>query len=332
MDEAHLKMLTGEKDLSSQKPPLPFMLSFFQTQKPNGTHVQRFVSEKSKKLLDVLGEKAKDGSQWQQHSHGAWILVDSKMDVMFERIVIVLPRPEQHSPGLFQKWAKDRLGKLNRFLEFNNTGKFVRLIAQKNMMIGVLMRRKGYDLQHPKAPFPHVEGIPLLLQNFCREIQTYMSWMNDIELTYIQALKIFEIPQRSGTPIYKLGLDPLPTAVGLKGKAIPLSPVTLIRGVMGELAEQLDIRTKPNFSPYASIWERINEKLENYQIQKKTQACVRELDQLSARIDLLHPDFVQTSLWIQDFKFAAKERNIPWVNLILIGAIVFTVYILASSF
>ncbi len=302
------------------------MLSFYQSQKPDGTHVQRFVSEKSKKLLDVLGEKAKEGQQWQLHTHGAWILVDSKMDMMFERLVIVLPRPEQHSPGLFQKWATDRLSRLGKFLEYSNTGRFVRLITQKHMVIGVLMRRRGYDLQQANAPFPKVERIPSLLQGFCRDIQAYISWMGDIELTYIQALKLFEIPQRSGEPIYRLALDPLPTAIGLKGKPIPLNPVTLVRGVMGEIAEQLDIRSKPSFSPYASLWDQMNERIDHYYAQKSTQACVRELDHLSARIDLMHPDFVQLSLWLQGFKGGGEDRQVPWFGVFMGAGVVLLGY------
>ena len=85
------------------------MLSYYQSQRPDGTHVQRYIGDKSEKLLKLLGEKALKDKAWSIHSHGAWLKVETDNKELFERIVIVLPRPEQHSPKLFKPWAEGRL-------------------------------------------------------------------------------------------------------------------------------------------------------------------------------------------------------------------------------
>ena len=287
------------------------MLSYYQPQKPDGTHVQRYIGEKSNKLLEVLGEKIVRGAQWHIHSHGGWVEVESDHSKLFERLVVVLPRPEQHSPKLFTPWAEARLRHFARYIERTNSGRVVRFLIQKQVVIAIVMRRKGFELQDPQAPLPDITQVPHLLKLFCREIQMYMNWMNDMELSFIQALKLMVIPQSPNPSVQKLSLDTLPTVLGLKGKKVPLNPVALVRGVISELAEQFDLRGHPDSNYDAEGVARLFEHINRKQQQKQIEACIRELDQLAAKIDLLQPEFPQLCTWVQDFGKGKVEPLIP---------------------
>ena len=287
------------------------MLSYYQPQKPDGTHVQRYINEKSNKLLEVLGEKMLRGAQWHIHSHGGWVEVENEHDQFFERVIVVLPRPEQHSPKLFRPWAEARLKFFARYIERTNAGRVVRFVIQKQVVIAIVMRRKGFELQDPQAPLPEITQVPQLLKLFCREIQMYMNWMNDMELSFIQALKLTLIPQSPNPSIHKLSLDTLPTVLGLKGKKVPLNPVALVRGVISELAEQFDLRGNPEVDYDVEGVGRFFEHLSRKRKQKQVEACIRELDQLAAKIDLLQPEFPQLCTWVQDFGKGKVEPLVP---------------------
>ena len=304
-------LLWYEVPLSADHTQLPFLLSYYQSQRPDGTHVQRYVSEKSDKLLKVLGESPIKGAGWSVHSYGAWLKVETAQSEFFERVVLVLPRPEQYSAKLFLPWAEGRLRYLGQYLERVNSGRIVRFLTQKQVVIAILMSRRGYDLQDPECPFPEVDKIPHLLKLFDREINMYLTWMSDEELSFIQALKLHKIPQAYNSPIHKLSLDILPTVLGLKGKAIPLQPVTLLRGVIGEIAEQLDGRALVTVD-YESrglnkLYHRYQESLQ----RRRAEACIRELDALAARIDLNQPSYAQVSTWISGLNGGVVEPLVP---------------------
>ena len=291
---------------------LPFLSKFYESQRPDGTHVQRFVGDKSEKLLKVLGEKALKGKSWSVHSHGAWLKVETDNSELFERIVIVLPRPEQHSPKLFTPWAEGRLKHLARYVERTNSGRIVRFLVQKQVVIAILMARKGYDLQDPNCPLPSSTKVPELLKLFDREINMYINWMSDEELSFIQALKLHKIPQAHNPPLYKLSLDILPTVLGLKGKSpIPLHPVTLMRGVIGEIAEQLDSRGIDPPDPDAKGWRKLYDRYKRSLQRRQNEACIRELDSLAARIDLTQPSYPQVSTWVSEFNGGKVEPLVP---------------------
>ena len=287
------------------------MLSYYQTQRPDGSHVQRYIGEKSTKLLNVLGEKTAKGAEWMIHSHGGWLRVETDKDDLFERVIIVLPRPEQHSSKLFTPWAEGRLKHYARYIERTNSGRVVRFIIQKQVVIAIAMRRKGYDLQDPSAPLPNATDTPKLLKLFCREISMYINWMSDQELSFVQALKLTVIPQARNPSIPKFTLDILPTVLGLRGKSIPLNPVTLVRGVIGEIAEQLDLRGYPEIDPDAEGLDRLWDYLKRSRIKRENEACIQELDRLAARIDLLQPDFPQMSQWVSEFDGGSVKPLIP---------------------
>ena len=305
--------------MSSAEQRLPFMLSYYQSQRPDGTHVQRYVSEKSTKLLEVLGEKQLKDTQWHVHSHGAYLAVETDRKELFERLILVLPRPEQHSTKLFVPWAEGRLKHFARYIEQTNSGKVVRFIKQKQVVIAIVMRRVGYELQDPDLVLPPVEKVPALLKVFCREINMYIKWMQDHELSFIQALKLNKIPQVNRSPMYKFSLDILPTVLGLRGKSIPLNPVTLLRGVIGELAEQIDLRGVEDTDPDATGLGVFFEYLRKKRQQREVDACIQELDHLAARIDLLQPDFEHVARWIQEFD---QGEIAPLVPLRLVIAVI----------
>ena len=297
--------------MSADHTNLPFILSYYQSQRPDGTHVQRYVGEKSEKLLKVLGETPIKGAAWTIHSYGAWLKVQTENADLFERIVLVLPRPEQYSPKLFTPWAEGRLKYLGQYIERTNSGRIVRYLTQKQVVIAILMARRGYDLQDPECPFPEAGDVPKVLKLFDREISMYISWMSDEELSFIQALKLHRIPQAHSPALYKLSLDILPTVLGLKGKAIPLQPVTLIRGVIGELAEQLDSRGIDPPDHEARGLQRIYDRYQRSLQRRRIEACIRELDALAARIDLTQPSYAQVSTWVSEFNGGKIEPLIP---------------------
>ena len=297
--------------MSSADQRLPFMLSYYQSQRPDGTHVQRYVNEKSSKLLDLLGETRTKDTEWHVHSHGAYLAVETELSDLFERLMLVLPRPEQHSPKLFIPWAEGRLKHFARYIEQTNSGKVVRFITQKQVVIAIVMRRVGYELQDPNLDLPPTEKIPALLKVFCREINMYTKWMSDYELSFIQALKLNNIPQANRFPVYKFSLDILPTVLGLRGKSIPLNPVTLLRGVIGELAEQIDLRGTGAPNVDAEGIHVFFEYLRQKRVQREVDACIQELDHLAARIDLLQPDFEHVSRWVQELDQGEIAPLIP---------------------
>ena len=288
------------------------MLSYYQSQRPDGTHVQRYIGDKSEKLLKLLGETSLKDEAWSIHSHGAWLKVETDNKELFERIVIVLPRPEQHSPKLFKPWAEGRLQHLARYVERTNSGRIVRFIVQKQVVIAILMARRGFDLQDPECPLPEAPKIPHLLKLFDREINMYISWMSDEELSFIQALKLHKIPQAHNPALYKLSLDILPTVLGLKGKnPIPLHPVTLMRGVIGEIAEQLDSRGIDPIDPDIRGWRKLYDRYHRSLQRRRNEACIRELDSLAARIDLTQPAYPQVSSWVNEFDGGKVEPLVP---------------------
>lgn len=300
-----------EAHLSSTNTNLTQLLSYYQSQRPDGTHVQRYVSDKSEKLLKVLGEKPLKGVGWVVHSHGAWIKVETENSDLFERLIIVLPRSEQQAPKLFTPWAEGRLKHLARYSERTNSGRIVRFLVQKHSVIAILMARRGFDLQDPQCPLPEAEQIPSLLKLFDREINMYIMWMSDEELSFIQALRLHKIPQAHNPPIYKLSLDVLPTVLGLKGKSIPLHPVTLMRGVIGELAEQLDRRGIEQPDPDIRGWRALYHRYKRSIQRRRNEACIRELDALAARIDLSQPSYPQVSTWVSEFDGGKIEPLVP---------------------
>ena len=298
-------------NLSVNHEQLPFMLSYYQSQRPDGTHVQRYISEKSSKLIKVLGEELVDGGKWSVHSHGAWVQVKTDLAELFERVIVVLPRPEQHSSKLFTPWAEKRVRHLGRYIERTNSGRMVRILTQKQVVIAIIMRRKGLDLQDSKTPIPAPTDVAELIKLFCREVQMYISWMNDPELCFIQALKLNVIPQAQQEPILKLSLDTLPTIVGLRGRSIPLSPVTLLRGVIGELAEQVDLRSDELEYESDGLLSHLWESYKQRKRRRQAVACVRELDALAAKIDLMQPELSQLSTWISELSGGEAAPLIP---------------------
>jgi len=335
----------------------PFMLSYYNAHRPDGTHVQRFISDKTAKVLKVFGERGLKSAAWAVHSHGAWLPLEQDRErgergergellwgggegggergeqarrERFERLMVILPRPEQHSPKLFTPWAERRLRHLNAYLERTNTGRFVRMTAQRQVVIGVLMRRRGHDLQDPKTPLPAPEQIPRLLQLFCHEVSLYISMMNDPELSFVQALKLCVIPKGLDPPEHKLMLDVLPTAVGLRGKSLPLSPVTLLRGVIGELAEQLDLRSEEEAAEGGGALARLRDRIAQARARRRALACVQELDALAARVDLVQPDFALLSSWVRALTPGRPAPLVPGrlivAALCLLAALLLYVY------
>ena len=159
----------------------------------------------------------------------------------------------------------------------------------------------------------------------------YISWMNDPELSYVQALKLNVIPQHPADPILKLSLDVLPTVVGHRGKMIPLSPVTLLRGVVGELAEQLDLRSEEEALAEGGALSRLWALKRHRRARQEALACVRELDALAARVDLMQPDFAQLSAWVFEMTAGKPTPLIPLRLIVALLCVALALYMAAQS-
>ncbi len=193
-------------------------------------------------LLEVLGESPAKGAEWSVASHGASIDVEGEHPDLFERVVVLLVRPDDRPAEWFTPWAEQRLERLGRYMEACNTGRMVKVLARPVSATGVLMRRVGWDPAAPDAELPPTEAVPGVLSDFARDVERYQLHMGDDGLEYVRAIRLHRVPRKSKGSLYVLGLDVLPTAVGLTHDPMPISPVSLVRGVLGEFADHLEQR------------------------------------------------------------------------------------------
>jgi len=207
-----------------------------------GEHVVEFSDAKGERLLEVLGERALAGAGWQNHSHGAFLAVESPYPRLFDRLVVVLPRPVDRTPEAFGDWAQQRLSRLDRYMEATNTGKLVRTLPLEQSVAAVLMRRRGRDPSEPGDEQPPVVAIPGLLARFATDVDRYVQLMGDADLKYVHALRLHQIDVKEKPTEWLLGLDALNTVVGLRQPPLELTPLDLVRGILAEIGEQVDQR------------------------------------------------------------------------------------------
>ena len=205
-------------------------------------HVREFVRQKGPLLLQLLGEKARDGESWREHSHGAWVRVEGDADHLFERRVVVIVCPDDGDPATFQSWATARLDRLGKYGEICNIGRMVRTLPRELAATGVFMWRVGDDPMDPKAQLPLPPQLPGFCAGFVKNVERYVALFGDEDLRYVQALRTYRVPRRGRPDERVLGLDALPTAIGGAEEPVPIAALSLVRGVLGELAEQVEDR------------------------------------------------------------------------------------------
>jgi hypothetical protein len=204
------------------------------------SQIRRFVTEKGADYLAHFSEEPVEGAEWLYSSHGAIVRVAGEYDEIFERLFVVVPRPREAPPERFQAWVKERLEGLAWYMEASNTGKCVRVQVNETAAAAIVMRRIGSLLGGPTCPAPKAADVYGLLERFVRDLRGYVRNIGDESLRYVRSLRLFEVPRKDGSLEFVIGLDILPTLVGLQGESVPIHPLTLVRGTIGELAELLD--------------------------------------------------------------------------------------------
>ncbi len=264
-----------------------------------GPHIFQFVREKGSRLLTLLGERPAADAPWQIHSHGAWIRVEPEAEAapFFERRVVLLVRPEDQAADAFRAWAEGRLEHLGRYLEACNTGRLVRSVVQERSVTAIVMGRLGVDPNAPGVELPPTERVPGLLAEFTANVERYLRLLGDPDLRYVMALRLYRVPRGERPADFVLGLDALPTVVGLTAEAVPIPPASLVRGVIGEFARQLADRgdeLAATRSPLRPLeWMRATHGL------RRVEALVLALDDVVARIDEVGmPDMPTLRGWL----------------------------------
>lgn len=252
-----------------------------------GRHVRQFIRNRGDLLLERLGESPFPGADWSMASHGAVMRVQGEHDALFERLLLVLPRPPEASTERFRTWAETRLEHLAWYLEACNTGRQVSTVAHDLSVVAVFMVRVGRDPQDPRTDLPPPEALPELLRAFAFNLERYIHNLGDEELRYVRALRIYRIPHVKIADEFVLNVDILPTVIGLAEPTVPIHPLTLVRGVIGELAELLDQRREELRSTLSPL--RLGEWVRGRRRAEQMARVVSLLDELCAWIDHQRP-------------------------------------------
>ncbi len=200
------------------------------------------VLPRTSRLLEALGERALPDADWVFHSHGATLAVESPHPNIFDRLVLVLPRPTDRPAEEFRPWVEGRLGRLDKYLQRTNLGRVVRQLPAESLYVASVARRVGHDPSRPMAYFPPPEELPGLLRGFIRDLEVYTKVMGDTGLRYVGGLRLFIVPRGARTPEWKLGLEILDTVVGRREDTSSIAPLTLVRAVIREMAGLLEVR------------------------------------------------------------------------------------------
>ncbi|MCK6569481.1 hypothetical protein L6V77_00025 [Myxococcota bacterium] len=206
------------------------------------SRARELIQNKEARLLEAVGERPVAGAAWAFHSHGAVLSVVTPHPGLFDRLVVLLPRPPERTPDEFRAWAEGRLGRLDTFLERTNIGRVVKQVPTDTCVIASVTRRVGHDPSDPNGYFPPPEDVPRLLIGFVAHLEAYVKFMGDPGLRYVGGLRLYRVPRGADAPEWKLGLDVLDTVVGRREETEDLAPLTLVRAVLREVAAILEVR------------------------------------------------------------------------------------------
>ncbi len=269
--------------------------------------VKRHAQSHGRAILQKLGEHKLPRAEWLTGSHGAAIRVAGEHDAHFERLVVLIPCPPDGDGERFRKWAEQRVEHLDWYMEASNTGRVVQTVFGERQAAAVLMRRLGRAPGEPGSGLPQPEDALKVVTRFLANVERYVLNIGDDDLRYVRALKLYRIPRRNVSDEYVLGLDILPTLIGVDGDSMPINPLTLTRGVIGEFAELYDAqRRSPAKLPSVFRWGRRRKAVKR---RKLLEGLVDELDRLCARIDLERPDLNMVRTWVSALVPAKKASN-----------------------
>jgi len=267
-----------------------------ETSRSNIKLTQRFISEHGAGVLTRMGEAPITGAQWHMSSHGAVIRVEGEHDDIFERLIIVIPRPPDAQVERFREWVEARIEHYGWYLELTNTGRCVQSKIRGRCAVVTVMRRLGRSTADPSFTLPPQDEIVGILGAFIRNLERYVEYLGDMDLRYVNAMRVYDVPRVNRSNQQVIGLDVLPTLIGLDGDSNPIHPLTLARGIIGEFAELYDQAREgvgaqeSGFSP-----RKVRLKRRDLDSLDKT---VNSLDQVCANIDLHRPSLSTVNDWL----------------------------------
>jgi len=200
------------------------------------------LAQKGTRLLDLLKERPRPNAEWDVRAHGALIEVQTKNDDLFDRVVLVVQREGHQNPDDFRASVEGRLDRLDRYLQATNSGRVVRRLVLENLCGISIMRRRGPDPSTNGITWPTFSALPLLVARVARDVGVYVRLTGDEDLRYLGALRLCEIPGKDEARDWRLTFDAVDTIIGRREETTPLTPLTLMRGVLDEVVTLGELR------------------------------------------------------------------------------------------
>ena len=270
---------------------------------------RKFIELHGANVLERLGEAPLAGARWHISTYGGVVRVEGEHDELFERLAVVLPSPQDVTPARFHAWAEQRIEHLHWYMEQANIGLKDSHTASSRCVVGVFVRRVGRSIQDPMFVVPKAAVMAGLLEKFVLDVEKYVKAFGDEDLKYVRAVKVFKIPRKKVDDEYVIGLDVLPTLIGLEGEPAPINPLTLVRGVLGEFAELLDqTRERLRGESGGRLGRKTRTRLQEYD------EFVGHLDALCRRIDVERPSLSAVRRVLGGLKPLAKRLKVVRVE------------------
>ncbi len=289
------------------------------TVRQNIARVRHFVRDFSGQVLQRIGEELHVDAQWRISSHGAAARVVGPHDAHFERTVVILPKPKDASTARFREWSEKRLEHFGWYVESCNIGTGVQTIFHDIASVGIFMLRKGRPIGDPRLKMAPAQDVPALLERFATNVELYVRNLGDDSLKFVRDIRCYPIPRVKVEDQYVLGIDVLPTVIGLEHEPVPINPLTLVRGVIGEVTEMVDQRRDEVAAMRSGLrpWSY-------FRISRQLRSIKRILDGLDSvceRIDLERPALSTVRSWLQKLKEGKPKgtSSLTQVVLIIVG-------------
>ena len=286
---------------------------------------EKFVIEHGDDLLMRFKESVVEGRRWHIGSHGAVVRVEGEHDDYFERLFVVVPRPPDAPSARFKSWAEGRIEHYNWYLELTNLGRCVQSVVTDVCAVITVMRRIGHTTADEQCQLPDVNGVFKTLGQFVSHLRHYVDFLGDSDLRYVSAMRVYRVPRINRRDECIIGLDILPTLIGLDRDASPIHPLTLVRGIVGEFAELYERerdagddqggRTKKQLKAHSA----------------KCAEAVSSLDTLCVRIDQHRPALDVVGDWLMHLHEPQPKRakGSTWSTVFLVLACVALAWYLA---
>ena len=290
-----------------------------ETLRQNLGRVRLFARDHAHQLLSRIGEEPHADAQWRISSHGASVRVLGEHDDIFERAVVLLPKPPDAPAGRFREWSEKRLDHFAWYVESCNVGKGVQTLFHDIASVGIFMIRKGRPLGDPRLELPSTDEVPDLLGRFATNIELYVRNLGDDSLKFVRDIRCYRVPRMKVEDQFVLGVDVLPTVIGLEHDPVAINPLTLVRGVIGEITEMVDQRRDE-----LAATRTLLRPLTYFRVGREMRVMGKVLDGLDSvceRIDLERPSLEAVRAWLAKLKFekSKTQSSAGQVALIVLG-------------